>query len=297
MKNKIVIAGGTGNLGQKIIKSLLKQGAEVHAIVRSSSDKLILDELNKMGVQVLTVNMNSPSEIISACTGARCVVSAVAGLHETIVDMQSLLLEAALAAGVPHFIPSDFCCDFTRVKAGDNRNLDFRRVFNARLDKTSIAATSIFCGAFTDILGYNTPFYNLKDYSVSYWGDNANWKVDFTTIDNTADYTAAVAMDPKAPRYLLIASFQVSAHGLARLGEEIKSKSFKLIPMGSLDDFAAYNKRERAANPSGENELYPAWQNNQYLHSMFSVHNEMQDNFRYPHVKWESAWDVLEKIN
>ncbi|WP_460836694.1 NmrA family NAD(P)-binding protein, partial [Massilia agri] len=38
MKNTIVVAGATGNLGYRIAAQLIKNGAHVKAIVRSSSD-------------------------------------------------------------------------------------------------------------------------------------------------------------------------------------------------------------------------------------------------------------------
>jgi hypothetical protein len=48
------------------------------------------------------------------CRGAGCVVSALAGLRPVIVDTQSRLLEAAVAAGVKRLIPSDSSIDFTK---------------------------------------------------------------------------------------------------------------------------------------------------------------------------------------
>jgi uncharacterized protein YbjT (DUF2867 family) len=38
MKPTILVAGGTGNLGERIIKALIKRGAEVRAIVRNGSE-------------------------------------------------------------------------------------------------------------------------------------------------------------------------------------------------------------------------------------------------------------------
>ena len=66
--------------------------------------------------------------------------------------------------------------------------------------------------------------------------------------------------------------------------------------MGSLEDFSASNKRERAAHPEGEKEMYPQWQASQYLYSMFSVQNQPLDNDRYPDVQWTSAIEVISKI-
>ncbi len=64
--------------------------------------------------------------------------------------------------------------------------------------------------------------------------------------------------------------------------------------MESMEDFSASNKKERAAHPEGEKELFPSWQGKQYLHSMFSAQNIPLD--RYPDVQWTSASDVISKI-
>jgi uncharacterized protein YbjT (DUF2867 family) len=296
MKPTILVAGGTGNLGGRIIKALIKRGAEVRAIVRQGSEPEKIAKLTELGAKVIAVNMSDVAQLKQACQGVSCVVSALAGLHDVIVDSQIKLLDAAISAGVPRFIPSDYSADFTKLPAGENRNFDLRKEFHQYLDKSPIAATSILNGAFADILGYGTPVYNVKNYSVGYWGDKSDWKIDFTTMDDTADYTAAAALDSSTPKILRIASFQISPNELVAAGTEVKQQEFKLIPMGSMEDFSTSNKQERSANPEGEKELYPSWQGKQYLHSMFSVQNTPLDNDRYPDVQWTSAIDVISKI-
>jgi NAD(P)-dependent dehydrogenase (short-subunit alcohol dehydrogenase family) len=296
MNDLILVAGGTGDLGNRIIKALLKRNASVIAIVRNNSDKEKVAALNNMGVKVIHVDMNNVADLTAACKDVTCVVSALAGLGEAIIDTQSVLLDAAIAAKVPRFIPSDFSSDFTQIAEGENRNFDLRKAFHKKLDHSSIAHTSIMNGAFADILFYNTPFYNVKDKSVGYWGNDADFKVDFTTKDDVASFTAAVALDENTPSILRIASFQVSPNDLVTMTKSLKNVEFKLIPMGSLDDLSAYNKKMRAENPAGENELYPKWQGSQYMHSMFSAQNNPLDNNRYADINWAKAADVLAHI-
>ncbi len=296
MKKSILVAGGTGDLGNRIIKALIKKNADVVAIVRHSSNKEKIQEMEKMGVKVMEVDMDSLSDLTEACRGVSCVVSALAGLRETIVDAQSLLLEAAIAAAVPRFVPSDFSVDITKIAEGENRNFDLRREFHEKLDNAPISGTAIMNGAFADVLAYNTPFYNLKDHSVGYWGNDPDFPVAFSTKDDTAAYTAEAALDDQSPEILHIASFQLSANQLVDMASELKNKEFKLVPMGSLASLSAYNKKEREANPEGENEPYPAWQGSQYMHSMFTFSNDPVDNDRYEHINWTSAHDVLSKI-
>ncbi len=293
MKNTIIVAGATGNLGMRICRELLSRGAAVKALVRNTTKAEKKEVLTQMGVEVVEVDFDNEAEIAAACKGASCVISAVAGLKDVIVDLQTQLLNGALAAGVPRFIPSDFCTDYNDLVYGENRNFDRRRDFKKHLDSTPIQATSIYNGAFADIIKYNTPALNVKDKFIGYWGDKKDWKLDFTTMDDTAAFTAEAALDDAAPRSLQIASFQISP---VRMQEEVKAltgEEYSLQPMGSMEDFAQYIKAERAANPAGEKELYAKWQQSQYMYSMFATQHNALANDRYKNLNWTSAKEYL----
>jgi len=286
MNKLILVAGATGNLGQKICRELIKYNVAVRAVVRHGSDDKKIRALENMGVDVFTVDLSNKEELTGACAGVSCVVSALAGLRDVIVNTQTDLLNAAVTAGVPRFIPSDFSTDFTKIPEGENRNFDLRKEFHAILDKSPIQATSIFNGAFADILRYNTPLFNVPQKTIACYQGKADWKIDFTTMDDTAAFTALAAIDDNTPRSLLIASFRVSPDDLLQLSEQHKGSKFQLVNMGTMEDFSAYNKAQRAAHPEGENELYARWQQSQYLYSMFLVHHEALDNARYEGLSW-----------
>ena len=220
------------------------------------------------------------------------MVSAFQGLRDFIVDAQEQLLAAALTANVPRFIPSDYCVDFRSQPDGENRDFDLRRQFHTVLDRSSIRRTSIFNGAFSNILMYGIPIFDTKKKVIEYWGD-PDWSIDFTTMDDTAAFTAAAAMDPSTPEALHIASFQVSANDLRRFTTDVLGSPFQLIDMGSVSELGAQNRRDRAAHPEGETDLYASWQQAQYMHSMFTVHHETLDNARYPDLTWMTLNSVL----
>jgi hypothetical protein len=228
MKKSILVAGGTGNLGNKICRELMKRAASVSAIVRAATHPEKIELLKNMGVQVTELNVNSIDELAKACSGADCVISALVGLGDVIVDLQKKILDSATKAGVPRFIPSDFCTDYNYLVSGENRNFDLRREFKAYVDSTPVKASSIFNGAFADILKYNTPVLNLKDKSIGYWGEKSDWKLDFTTMDDTASFTAEVALDDNAPRDLQIASFQISPNMLLADVKEVTGQEFRI---------------------------------------------------------------------
>ena len=118
MKKIIVISGATGNLGERIVKALLEKGAPVYAIVHASTNAEKVKKLEELGVKVFRIHMSDSKEIAKACEGAFCVISALSGLRDVIINTQRKLLDRAVVAGVPHFIPSNFSLDFTNLKVG-----------------------------------------------------------------------------------------------------------------------------------------------------------------------------------
>ncbi|HVG49024.1 MAG TPA: NmrA family NAD(P)-binding protein, partial [Rubellimicrobium sp.] len=166
----IAIAGATGDLGGRIATALRDGGAEVRALVRAQSDAQATVKLREQGCKVVEVDLGDVAAHAEALRGADVVISALSGVRDVIVEAQGRLLDAAVAAGVPRFIPSDFAVDFRGHRPGTNRNLDLRREFMARLDAAPIRATSILCGMFTDLLKGTAPMVIAPIRRVVYWG-------------------------------------------------------------------------------------------------------------------------------
>ena len=293
MKKIILVAGATGNLGERIVKALLKRGAEVRIVVRASSDSEKINRLEKLGVEVFKVNKWNWDELTKACLGVSCVVSSLAGLREVIIDAQKVLLDAAIAAGVKRFIPSDYSLDFTKFSYGENRNLDLRREFHEYLDKTSISSTTIFNGAFTDLITDQMPLILFKQKIVLYWG-SADYRWNFTTVDDTAVYTANAALDSSTPRYLRIAGDQINPREIKMVTSEVTGEKFRLLRAGGKGLLGMIIKISRKLAP-GENELYPAWQGMQYMHNMIDERSRVEklDNDRYSDMHWTTVREVL----
>jgi uncharacterized protein YbjT (DUF2867 family) len=293
-KKVIIVAGGTGKLGQRIVWHLRKQGAEVVALIRQGSNNTeTIAFLREQGATIAEVDFNDAAGLSKACAGGTCFVSAVSGLRDVIVDTQMQLLQAAMEAGVPRFIPSDYCIDYTKLPVGSNRNLDLRREFNEQLDKAPIAATSILNGMFTDLLTGQAPVVLFGPKRIMYWGD-AGKLLDFTTMEDTAAYTAMAALDPTTPRYLRIAGDVADVMDLKNAATAVTGKSFKLLRMGSLGAFGGLIKVVKTLFP-GKDEVFPPWQGMQYMHNMFSGLPKLNplDNNRYPNLRWTSVRDVL----
>lgn len=285
----IILAGATGQLGTQIAKYLIQSGAKVKALRRVGSKSTIAIT----GVELIDVDFNNKAELIKACSGGSCVVSALSGLRDVIVDTQARLLDAAIEAKVARFIPSDFSIDYTKLPVGSNRNLDLRREFKELVDNAPIAATTIFNGMFTDLLTGQAPIILKSIKRIMYWG-NAAQPLDFTTVDNTAAYTALAALDDTTPRYLHIAGEIATIKDLQQTAEKAYKTNFKLLRLGGLGAFKKMISFTRFVAPQ-KNEIFPAWQGMQYMLNMFSglSHPIKLDNHRYKNIEWTSIKDVL----
>ncbi|MGX5852245.1 NmrA family NAD(P)-binding protein [Dyadobacter jiangsuensis] len=289
----IVVAGATGHLGRLIIHELLARHAHVKALVRRDTPLAKTAPLEKAGAVVIPVDYQNTMMLTEALRNAQCVVSALSGLRDVIVEAQSDLLKAALNAGVPRFIPSDYCIDYTKLPNGSNRNLDLRRAFASIIDNTPIHTTSILNGMFTDLLKDQAPLILPKLNRVIYWGE-ADQPMDFTTMANTAAFTAAAALDSQAPRFLRIAGEVATIRDLQRAAGQAYGKEFRLWRIGGLGFLATMIRVMRTIAPA-RNEVFPPWQGMQYLHDMLSGLPKLEplDNARYTEIKWTKVREVL----
>ncbi len=289
----IVLAGATGNLGGKIADALLAQGAAVRAIVRVDTDAAKIAALGARGVRSVVADWRDSDALAAACADAGCVVSALSGLRDVVIDAQKALLDGAVTAGVPRFIPSDYSLDFTRLAPGGNRNLDWRREFHHLLDAANIQATTIFNGAFMELLTTDMPLILPRFRRVLYWGD-PHVRMDLTTMDDVAAYTAHVALDDQAPRYLRIAGDTVSAADVRAIASRVTGDTYRLFRAGGIGRLNALIRIARFVAP-GEDGLYPAWQGMQYMRDMMEGRAVLQahDNDRYPALTWTSVEALL----
>ena len=260
--SKIIVAGGTGDLGSRICKSLVENGASVHVVARTAPKQKL------SGVTYHQVDYTNTNNLVNVCKEASCVVSALSGVRKVIVDVQSRLLNAAMEAGVTRFIPSDYCIDYRPLEHGGNRNLDLRREFSTIADSSGIKVTSILNGMFTDLLRDQAPVILKKQKRIFFWGD-ADQKMDFTSIRNTAQVTALTALDDTSPRWVRIAGEEASMHDLRRIASRVFGQEFKMLRPGGLNAFNIVINVARTFAP-GRKEAFPAWQGMQYWHDMLS---------------------------
>jgi len=298
MTTTVLLAGATGDLGQRIARELLSR--------RDAPDDVRLRVLTRPGstgattlfgdddrVEVTRASYADVPALTEAARGADVVVSAVSGVRPVIVDAQRALLTAAVAAGVPRFVPSDYSADYRSIPPGSNRNFELRREFAGVLDAAPIRATSVLNGMFTDLLTGDAPMVLFDRKRVLFWS-SADQVLDFTTKDDVAHVVAGVALDPEAPRVVEVAGDRVTARQVARTMSELTGTLFKpqwAGTTGTLSAMAAVMRRTL----KDDGDTFPAWQGMQYFVNMFSGDAQLRhvDGACYAPARWTTVRDVL----
>ena len=294
--SRVLVIGGTGKLGQKIVRELVGTGrAQVRVAHRPGANSDVLEALRATEAELVAAELADPASLARACQGVDVIVSALQGMRDVIVDGQTSWLRAAEQAGVARMIPSDYSLDFFKTDDGQNRNLDFRRELNRVLDQSRVRGTSLLCGAFMDLLAYGAMGPDHKTGVFRVWGDvEQPW--DFTLTDDLAKYVALVALDPEAPRVVRVAGDTKSPRELGAIFEELRGLSVKLEPLGSLELLGQTIDKLRAEDPA-ETNPFPLWQRLQYARDVQSGRGQLSplDNGRYPSVRPVSIRECLSR--
>ena len=110
---KVIVVGATGNLGNKIVKALIQQGAEVTAMVRATSNRSKLEEIGvKNFVTGDMLDKPSLKNALSSGYGFDAIVASAAGYTShskgDSTDTDTIgyrnLVDATKEAGIPRFV-------------------------------------------------------------------------------------------------------------------------------------------------------------------------------------------------
>jgi uncharacterized protein YbjT (DUF2867 family) len=152
----ILVVGATGNLGRKVVRSLLASGEEVRAMTRVVARA---DELKALGAKPVRGDLTDPESLEFAMRGARAIVLAAHSLlgrgneASELVDDEGhrAIIDGAKTAGVEHIIYTSV------IGASSNHPIDFWRT-KARIEKhlqeSGITYTIVRAAAFMETHAY-----------------------------------------------------------------------------------------------------------------------------------------------
>ncbi|RLN00991.1 hypothetical protein C2845_PM06G25970 [Panicum miliaceum] len=204
-KSKVLVVGGTGFIGRRLIAASLAQGHPTFILMRPEIgldvDKLqTLLSFKAKGARLVEASLDDHAGLVAAVKQVDVVVSALSGTH---IRSQHKLVEAIKEAGnVKRFLPSEFGTDPSRMghalepgRAIFNEKMELRRAIEAASIPHTYISANCFAAYFCPNLAQIGTLLPPKD-KVRVYGDG-NVKVIFVDEDDAATYTIKSLDDPR----------------------------------------------------------------------------------------------------
>ncbi|XP_037483334.1 isoflavone reductase homolog isoform X2 [Triticum dicoccoides] len=253
-KSRVLVVGGTGYIGRRIVKASLAQGHETYVLMRPEIgldvEKLqLLLSFKAQGVRLMEASLDDHRGLVAAVKQVDVVVSAMPGVHFRghRLLLQLKLVEAIKEAGnVKRFLPSEFGMDPARMgHALEPGRITFDEKMEVRraIEEANIPHTYISANCFAAYFGANLGQMRtlLPPREKVYVYGDGNIKGIFLDEKDVATYTIKSIDDPRALNktiYLRPTENILSQNELIAKWENLSGKVLQKIPIQS-DEFLA----------------------------------------------------------
>ncbi len=200
----ILVVGGTGQLGARVVNRLVGRGESVRCLVRSGTDDANLRELN---VEVSRGDLTEHDTLARACEGVVTVVVTATAItrrlagakHPTLREVDEIgmiaLVDAAEKAGVQRLVYLSIAgledaLDFPIVRA--------KRAVERRLANARMVTVIVRPDAFQDVHLAPLGRFDLTAGRVAVFG-HGNCRHRWVSVDDVAQLVAAVAVEADPP--------------------------------------------------------------------------------------------------
>ncbi|CAN8096347.1 unnamed protein product [Discula destructiva] len=227
----VAVVGASGLVGLRVVKALQEKGFEVTAISREGYAATFPGR-----VAVKKADLSSVESLTLAFAGQDAVISAISTVAVIVPGAQDPLIDAAVAAGVKRFLPSEYGLntrilegeilgDWLKSKTAAVNYLIKKAEANPGFTWTGVATCLFFDWSIhRGIYGIS-----LEDKSITIF-DSGNQKVSTTSLAFLAEGLAAVLQHPAetANKYINIVEFEVTQNELLELFEEETGSKFAI---------------------------------------------------------------------
>ncbi|KAL5205825.1 hypothetical protein ABZP36_034034 [Zizania latifolia] len=270
-KSRVLVVGGTGFVGRRIVTASLAEGHPTYVLMRPEIgldvDKLqMLLSYKARGARLLEASLQDHRSLVAAVRQVDVVVSAMSGVHfrSHNLMLQLKLVEAIKEAGnVKRFIPSEFGMDPSRMgdalepgRVSFDEKMEIRRAIEeVDIPHTYVSANcfaAYFCANLSQMKTLLPPKEKVRVY-----GDG-NVKVIIVDEDDVGTYTIKSVDDPRTLNktiYLRPRDNCLTQNELIAKWEELTGKCLEKIPI-SGDEFLASMKDMDYANQVGVGHFY-----------------------------------------
>ncbi|KAH8596195.1 nmrA-like family protein [Bisporella sp. PMI_857] len=290
MSLTVGVAGVTGKFGRVLVSSLLKYpNITVRGYCRDPA-KVPSSFVSNAQFSVSAGEAFSSDLISSFVTGCDVVVCCYLGDDNLMIEGQKLLINACETKGVPRYIASDWCLDYTKLEFGYLFPKDPMKHIKKYLDtKEKVKGVHILVGGF--IQGFFGGLFRIWDPTSTtfrYWGTGDElW--EGTTYENAAEYTAAICADKDAVGIQKVVGGRAKFRDIVDSFEKVYNVKPKLECLGSLEDLYTRMHNLRSADPHNFYAYIFLYYQYYALNGETNIGSEL-DNERYPQVKpvsWE----------
>jgi uncharacterized protein YbjT (DUF2867 family) len=203
----ILVVGGTGELGGRVVRLLDGRGHEVRCLVRPETDNA---QLLQLGAAVVRGDLTEPLTLPPACQGVDTVIAAVTAMGRRLAgagrgsvrqvdqDGMSALVDAAEQAGVARFVfVSSAGLDKTRGTPFERAKIATEQ----RLRASSMPAVLVRPDAFQETHFTPVGRFDLARGRVMVFG-KGDARTRWVSADDVAALIAAVAVEPNPPELI-----------------------------------------------------------------------------------------------
>ncbi|CAN6338114.1 unnamed protein product [Urochloa humidicola] len=307
-KRRVLIVGGTGYIGRRIVRASLAQGHPTLVLMRPEIgldvDKLqMLLSFKAQGAGLVEASLDDHAALVAAVAQADVVISAMSGVHfrSHNLQLQHKLVEAIKEAdNVKHFIPSEFGMDPSRMSSSlepGRVTFDEKMEIRKAIEEANIPHTYISANCFA---AYFCP--NLcqmgtllpPKYKVHVYGDG-NVKVIFVEEDDIATYTIKSIDDPRTLNktiYLRPQENILSQNDVIGKWEKLSGKVLEKIHLPA-DEFLDSMKGTDLANQVGVTHYYHIF----YAGCLtnFEIEDGAEATLLYPEVQYTRMGDYMKR--
>uniref|UniRef100_A0A0A0LE76 NmrA-like domain-containing protein n=1 Tax=Cucumis sativus TaxID=3659 RepID=A0A0A0LE76_CUCSA len=268
---RVLVVGGTGYLGKRIVKASLLEGHETYVVQRPEIgldiEKLqLLLSFKKQGAILVPASFSDFQSLVDAVKRVDVVISALSGVHfrSHSILLQLKLVEAIRAAGnIERFLPSEYGIDPARMLNAIEQGRDtFEQKMAVRkaIEEANIPFTYVSANCFAGYFAANlSQMHTLVPpaHQVTVYGDG-NVKVVYMDEDDIARYVVKAATDPRTLNktvYIRPPKNILSQRELIEKWEKLSGKVLEKISV-SAQDFLAKIEDLDEAQQSGAGHFY-----------------------------------------
>ncbi|KAI3468561.1 hypothetical protein Pfo_025224 [Paulownia fortunei] len=253
-KGRVLVVGGTGYIGKRLVKASLSEGHPTYVLRRPEIgldiDKLqILLEFKRQGARLIEGSFSDHRSLVEAVKQVDVVICAMSGVHFRSHNLllQLKLVDAIKEAGnIKRFLPSEFGVDPAQMEHAlepgrvtfDEKMVVRKAIQEANIPHTYVSA-NCFGGYFVGNLCQMETLLPPKD-RVFIYGDG-NVKAVFMDEDDVATYTIKSIDDPRTLNktlYLRPPENILSQGEIVEKWEKLTGKTLEKIRI-SKEDFLA----------------------------------------------------------